>query len=68
MINYAVIYHYIFRRNASVTTGLVLAGLHTDCIIADIEGAMTDDYILATLYIHAVTVLAIPGVTNIEMI
>ena len=67
MINDAVIDYYILRRDAAVTTGFVLAGLHAYSIVADIEGATADYYVLAGLYVHAVTVLAVPGVADIEV-
>ena len=68
VIDDAIIDDDILRGDTAVATGLVLAGLHTDGIIADIEGAMRDDDVLAGFDIHAISVLAVPGVTDIEVI
>jgi hypothetical protein len=67
MINHAVIHHYVLRRDTSVAAGFVLTGFHTDSVVAYVKRATADHYILAGLYIHAVAILAIPWVTDIEV-
>jgi hypothetical protein len=67
MINYAVIDYYILRRDTAVTSRFVLTGLHADSIVAYVEGAAADHYVLAGLYIHTVAVLAVPRVADIEV-
>ena len=68
MINNAVIDYYVLRRDAAVTTRFVLTGLHTDSIVAYVEGATGNHDILTTLYIDSITVLAVPGVADIDII
>ena len=66
-INDAVIDYHVLRRDASVATGFVFAGLHADGVVAYVKRAMADHYVFATLYIHAVAVLAVPRVADIEV-
>ena len=68
MINDTIINYYVLRRNTSVATGFIFSGLHADGIVAHVERAMTDHYVLTTLYIHAVAVLAVPRVTDVEVV
>jgi hypothetical protein len=68
VINDAIIDHYVLCRDTTIATGFVFAGLHTDCIVTHIEGATTDHHVLTTLYVHAVAVLAIPGVADRDVI
>ena len=67
MINDAIIHYYVLRRNTSVAAGFVFAGLHTDSVVAYVERAMRNNYILATLYIYSVAVLAVPWIANIKV-
>ena len=67
MVNDTVVHYYILRRDTSVAAGFVLAGLHADSIVAYVERAMRNNNIFATLYIHAVAVLAVPRVADIEI-
>jgi hypothetical protein len=67
VINDAVIDYHVLGGDTAVTAGFVLTGLHADSIVADVEGAAADDYVLAGLDIHAVAVLAVPGVADIEV-
>ena len=68
MINDAVIDYYVLRRDAAITTGFILTGLHTDGIIAYVERATGNHDVLATFHIDAITVLAVPGVADIDII
>ena len=67
MINHAIIHYHVLRRDTAVTSGFVLAGLHADSVVTDIEGATADHYVLARLYIDTIAVLAIPGVADVEV-
>lgn len=54
-------------RNALVPARKVLAALDADGVIADIEGAVVDDDVGASVDVNGVTVLAIGGVTNVDV-
>ena len=68
VIHDAVIDDDVLGRDAAVATGFVFTGLHTDGIVADVKGAMRDDNVLAGFDIDTVAVLAVPGVTDGEVI
>lgn len=55
------------RRYALVLARKVLAALDADGVIADIEGAVVDDDVGASVDVNGVTVLAIPWVTNVDV-
>lgn len=55
------------RRYALVPARKVLAALDADGVITDVEGAVVDDDIGASVHVNGVTVLAIPWVTNVDV-
>lgn len=64
VIDSTVVHDDILGRDTTVTSGLVLAGFHADGVITNVERTTRDDHIGAGFDIHAVSVLAVPGIAD----
>lgn len=64
VIDSTIVHDDILGRDTTVTPGLVLAGFHTNGVITNVERTTRDNHIGAGLNIHAVSVLAVPGIAD----
>lgn len=64
VIDSTVVHDDILGRDTTVASRLVLAGFHANGVITNVERTARYDHIGAGLNIHAVSVLAVPGIAD----